>query len=235
MKGLSITAIGRRPIEECVNIYYELIDKLGVEYLQLAVGSKCNVEYLDGLDTPFTLHDSCLYEGDSRLFINPLEDTNYDRYKDFIEKHQVSYMGIHPPLKKDCTQRELREGLQYMSKYLGIPVALEIMPSPEYWMSEDNMVPGVPILLDISHINLWTEGNLSRAENVSLSLLERYQVLEIHLSHNRGRADSHDMIPRSIWFNQYLEQWDDEYRLVTYESVPIDYKEYERLDKRRNK
>ena len=163
MKGLSITAIGRRPIEECVSIYYELTDKLGVEYLQLAVGSKCNVEYLDGLNTPFTLHDSCLYEGDSRMFVSLLEDTNYDRYKESIDRHYISYMGIHPPLKKDCTEREVREGLQYMSKRLGVPVAVEIMPSSEYWMSENSMVPGVPIILDISHVNLWAEGNLSRA------------------------------------------------------------------------
>jgi hypothetical protein len=61
-------------------------------------------------------------------------------------------------------------------------------------------------------------------------MLNSYAVGAIHLSHNAGKADTHDLIPRNVWFNDYLEEWNDNY-FVTYESLTIDYAAYERLDK----
>ncbi|MDJ0746439.1 MAG: hypothetical protein QNJ32_24175 [Xenococcaceae cyanobacterium MO_167.B27] len=61
-------------------------------------------------------------------------------------------------------------------------------------------------------------------------LLNSFQVRAIHLSHNAGKADSHDLIPNHIWFEDYINEWSQDY-LVTYESLPVNYAIYERLDK----
>jgi hypothetical protein len=52
----------------------------------------------------------------------------------------------------------------------------------------------------------------------------------IHLSHNQGYADTHDLIPADVWFNEFIADWSDRY-LVNYESLPIDFSRYQRLDK----
>ena len=39
------------------------------------------------------------------------------------------------------------------------------------------------------------------------------------------------LILHSVWFNDYLDKWNTNNYLVTYESLPLDYAIYERLDK----
>ncbi|UBF26337.1 hypothetical protein K9N68_33375 [Kovacikia minuta CCNUW1] len=53
----------------------------------------------------------------------------------------------------------------------------------------------------------------------------------IHLSHNNGQADAHDLIPESVWFRDRIPQWSTQY-FVTYESLPTSQAAYELLDKR---
>ena len=48
--------------------------------------------------------------------------------------------------------------------------------------------------------------------------------------HHLGKADTHDLIPQDIWFNDYLEDLQQNY-FLTYESLPIEYQIYQRLDK----
>jgi hypothetical protein len=63
-------------------------------------------------------------------------------------------------------------------------------------------------------------------------ILQTHDVGAIHLSHNDGQADRHDLIPDEIWFADRLPAWREKY-LVTYESLPIGQAQFERLDKRR--
>jgi hypothetical protein len=65
-----------------------------------------------------------------------------------------------------------------------------------------------------------------------LSLFASQQVGAIHLSDNRGKADTQDLIPENIWFKEAIALWKTQY-IVTYESLPTKYSAYERLDKRR--
>ena len=127
----------------------------------------------------------------------------------------------------------LRDMFHLLIDAVSISMDLEIMPSPNYWMSQSTMIRHVPILVDISHINLWAEGDLKKAEEIAYGLLNEYFGTEIHLSHNNGKRDSHDLIPSDIWFNPLIDLWDRLNYYVTYESLPIEFAEYERLDKRR--
>ncbi|WP_052055492.1 hypothetical protein [Myxosarcina sp. GI1] len=84
----------------------------------------------------------------------------------------------------------------------------------------------------MSHVNIWHGGNSQATRETCLNLINSGSVGAIHLSHNKGKADTHDLIPEEIWFNEYLAEWNQNYYL-TYESLPIEYRVYERLDKYR--
>lgn len=229
MKGLSITAIGLRSIEECLQIFHTLQQPLCLNYLELAIGSKCDVN-LNYDRLPLILHNSCLYERHLRLKIDSLQPETWYPYAKFIEDNSVLAVSLHPPLKRYCSRQDLETAMTKMQAVLQVPVYLEVMPYPEYWCSGDCSLIDFPLLLDVSHVNIWHGGNSEATQETCLNLLNSFSVGAIHLSHNRGKADTHDLIPQKIWFNDYLEEWKQKY-FLTYESLPIEYQVYQRLDK----
>ena len=229
MKGLSITSIGLREINECLNIFQTLRHPLNLDYLELAIGSKCDAN-LDYDNIPLIVHDSCLYKHHYRCQLNPLQPNTWYSYAEFINNHHVLAVSIHPPLKKYCSQTDLETALFQMQKVLQVPVYLEVMPSSEYWCSCDRTLIDFPLLLDVSHVNIWHRGNSQATQKTCLNLLDSYSVGAIHLSHNQGKADTHDLIPDRVWFNDYLNEWNRDYYL-TYESLPVEHRIYQRLDK----
>ncbi len=229
MKGLSITAIGLRSIEECLQIFHTLKQSLSLDYLELAIGSKCSIDS-DYNRLPLILHDSCLYEHHLRLKLDPLQPKTWYPYAKFMENNPVLAVSLHPPLKRYCSQQDLETAMIKMQAVLQVPVYLEVMPSSEYWCSCNLSLLDFPLLLDVSHVNIWHGGNSEATQETCLNLLNSFSVGAIHLSHNQGKADTHDLIPQEIWFNDYLLEWQQKY-FLTYESLPIEYGVYQRLDK----
>lgn len=88
------------------------------------------------------------------------------------------------------------------------------------------------LLLEISHVNIWHWGNFKRVRETFKALLPRAQA--IHISHNDGRTDFHEFIPNGIWFEELIDSWAVT-KLVTYESLPQKWGDYERLDKQKHK
>ncbi|VEP16263.1 conserved hypothetical protein [Hyella patelloides LEGE 07179] len=233
MKGLSITAIGLRSIADCLDIFKTLENSLQLDFLELAIGSNCDVNF-NYQNTNLILHDSCLYQGYFRCKLDPFRPKSWYDYAKFIDNNYVIAVSLHPPLRKYCSQKDLEMALVKMQDALKVPVYLEVMPSSEYWCSSFQSLVNFPLLLDVSHVNIWHQGNSIQTKKTCLSLLQSSQVGAIHLSHNAGKADTHDLIPQNIWFQDYIEQWSEDY-LVTYESLPIEYAMYERLDKPRKR
>jgi len=227
MLGLSITAIGLRPFEDCLGIFKTLRDPLKLDFLELAIGSPCPVEF-DYPDIPLILHDSCLYRHNFRLRLNLLRPKTWQAYADFIDTHDVRAVSLHPPRRRDCTKQELETALSNLEDALGVPVCVEVMPSPEYWCSSEETLVDRALLIDVSHILIWHRGDRALTQQTCLRLCDRSPA--IHLSHNAGRADTHDLIPQDIWFANCIQNWARD-RFVTYESLPVEYEQYERLDK----
>ena len=230
MLGLSITAIGLRPTAECMAIFEALRSALKLDYLELAIGSPCPVNF--DYPAPLILHDSCLYKDNLRLRLKPLHQRTWQPYAEFIANHHVRAVSLHPPLKRDCSLQELEAALYKLQQVLQVPVYVEIMPSEEYWCSSINTLVEHPLLIDVSHMLIWYQGDRYLTQQTCYSLLQSKQVGEIHLSHNNGYADAHDLIPADIWFNRLIEPWSADY-FITFESLPSQYAEYERLDKKR--
>ena len=116
---------------------------------------------------------------------------------------------------------------------MNVPVYVEVMPFGEYWCSSLETLVNHPLLVDVSHILIWFRGDRNLTKETCLFLLNSTQVGEVHLSHNKGQADTHDLIPSDIWFSELIEKWSID-RFVTFESLPIEYSIYERLDKRKS-
>jgi hypothetical protein len=235
MYTLSCTAIGLRPIDECTDIYLNLQHDLNVRGLELAVGCLVNIEEVFDENLSIYLHDKSLYKLDKGIkrrldFLNP--DT-HDDIAYFVSRNKVKAISYHGQPKDYMSLKEFDAAIKLLSFNIDRPVWVETMINSNYHYGDFNSIGEHDLLIDISHINLWAKGNHTVTEEMVLSLLNIYgsRVKQIHLSHNNGRSDSHELIPTDIWFKKYLESWSSKY-VVTYESLPIEYAEYERLDKK---
>jgi hypothetical protein len=157
-----------------------------------------------------------------------------------MQGRNVLMFSVHPPKKSllrgdEMALRGVTRLRAELEEYLSIPTCLEVMPNNAYWLSMGDCLwidKSVPLLLDLSHINIWAQGK----EYVTKRWVEELlpQAMGIHLSHNNGKEDSHDLIPKDIWFNPYIKEWAQKL-FVTYESLPEEFAEYERLDKKEKK
>jgi len=238
MIGLSLTAIGQRALPECLAIYEQLKRPLSLDYLELAVGTRCDLSLIP-TDTPLVLHDRCLYEGAHKLPFSLAAPETWEGYRQRLVGRDVRLLSVHPPLRSEMSLDSIRRNRDALESLLGIPVCLEVMPSPHYWLSADDFrdqpdaLADIPLLLDISHINLWSMGREADVGRWFERLLPR--AIAIHLSHNDGRSDSHDLIPAGIWFAESVARWHAEGLFITYESLPEAFGKYERMDKQRRR
>jgi len=230
MIGLSITAIGQRPIKECIEIYYQLQQPLGLNYLELAIGSNCELSQIPE-DIPLVVHNCCLDQNGRRLPFSLIQPDTWANYRSSLRDRQVLALTVHPPKLQEALGEQVLTQRQAIEQYMEVPVMLEVMPSPAYWLSQNNLLD-VPLLLDLSHINIWHKANFKQVEKTCKTLLPRAQA--IYISHNDGRTDSHDLIPNGIWFERLIDSWAVT-KLVTYESLLQVWHKYERLDKHRLK
>lgn len=237
MIGLSTTAIGARPFKECLEIYYRLQSSLKLEYLELAIGSKAVVTEIPN-DLPIVIHNDWVYSSDRVRWQLSLDaDENWGYYKDLVRTHNILAFSFHfaerqrMPLERVLTRR------QELAEYLERPVSLELMPNSKWWGDandfETGALEGVPLCVDLSHLNIWAANNATVARDYVQQL--ESQAVQYHVSINNGREDSHDLIPKGHWVEQEIERLKSPATLITYEALPIAYERYERLDKQRRR
>lgn len=236
MFGLSVTGIGMRPIETCVDIFYKLQEDMMLNYLELAIGSHTTTE--NAFKMPVVLHDRVLYVNESNRYIeSKSRRLDYFTYKDdldyisqFCKLNKVLALSLHPPKKHLMSLSKVDKRIKQIEDILGLPVYLETLYKEEDWYSDIESIGKSKLLVDVSHINIWTRNNKKQTEVMVNHILDNYDVGMIHLSDNNGSRDSHDLIKPEAWFNKYLGQWSHKY-MITWESLPIQHSYYERLDK----
>mgnify|MGYP000258088197 CR=1 FL=1 len=237
MLGLSCTAVGMRPIETCVGIYNKLQQELNLEYLELAIGTHINTNRV--FNIPLVIHDRSLYviEDNKARRLNYLVYTE-DLYilKQFCNNNNVKAISLHGTPKHSVSfVSYFDKKIKQLEKTLNVPVYVETMYKDCDWYNYTDLVSETycksKLLIDVSHVNIWTKNNKAHTEDIVCALLNKYEVGSIHLSDNNGRRDSHDLVKPNLWFYKYLNEWQDKY-LVTWESLPVEYGYYERLDKR---
>jgi hypothetical protein len=106
---------------------------------------------------------------------------------------------------------------------------VEVMPEIQRWCSSPDSLVNVPLLVDLSHVHIWSKGCGVTTRQLVQAMLDNHEVAGLHLSHNDGRRDSHDLIPEDVWYSDCIDEWLPG-RLATFESLPTIFHEYERLD-----
>jgi hypothetical protein len=230
--GLSCTAVGLRPLSDVLNIAAALREPLGLSYLELAVGVRCHVDDDYG-DWPLVLHDSCLSGGSFdrpiRHRFDLLAPGTWEPYRRFIERHEVLAVSAHAPLRSRVGAHDFEQIVRQCSQVLGVPVMVEVMPEIQRWCSSPDSLVNVPLLVDLSHVHIWSKGCSVKTRQLVQTMLDNHEVAGLHLSHNDGRRDSHDLIPEDVWYSDCIDEWLPG-RLATFESLPTIFHEYERLD-----
>jgi hypothetical protein len=177
------------------------------------------------------LHDSCLYESCNRKLLKICCPKTWNTYSDFIQRNgNVMAVSIHAPYRWECSLYELETNVDKLQDFLQVPVFVETMATKSHWCSSLDSLPNSPLLLDVSHVLIWFHGDSIKTEYTCQYIMSKYNVKSIHLSHNGGVSDSHELIPIDAWFNHYIDDWRLSY-MVTYESLPSHLYQYQRLDK----
>jgi hypothetical protein len=155
--------------------------------------------------------------------------SNLGADRKFIDHHNVLAVSAHAPLRSRTNGSDFERMVARCSDALGVPVMVEVMPESQRWCSSLATLVDVPLLLDVSHVHIWSKGNARETQRLTEQILTEHDVAGLHLSHNDGRRDSHELIPEDIWYAEYVDDWLPG-RLTTFESLPTSYGEYERLD-----
>jgi hypothetical protein len=221
MYGLSCTAIGMRDVVESLTIYNKLTEPLRLSYLELAIGVPVDISTVFKL--PIAIHHNCLHKIVDNCAKRIDYRKDFDDLHQFIKNNNVLFMSLHPNKDEDFEQYVLE-----MSEVLNIPIYVETMYHHKDAYNSLETIGSSKLLVDVSHINIWTNGNDVETERIVLYLLDNYDVGEIHLSHNNGYKDSHQLVPDDIWFYKHLPEWSDKY-FVTWESLPKNFSQYKRL------
>ena len=110
MIALSLTAIGMRPLCECLEIAEALRDPLQLNAVELAFGVECDVQDDYG-SWPLIVHDSCLSADQRRLRLDPLIPSTWRPYRDFVDRNDVRLVSVHPPARRRCTLARLERAI----------------------------------------------------------------------------------------------------------------------------
>lgn len=160
MIDLSVTAIGQRTLAECLAIYEELKPSLSLEFLELAIGTRCDLSLIPA-HIPLIVHHRCLYEGSHKLPFSLAAKETWKGYQERVTSRDVRLLSIHPPLRDEIDLDDLKRNRKRLESLLGIPVCLEVMPGEKHWLSVQDFLDqasaflDIPLLLDLSHINIW--------------------------------------------------------------------------------
>ena len=149
-----------------------------------------------------------------------------DLYTNFCREHWAAFEYVLPR-DNDC-----ESDYYYMAHNLQI-IFENMLPNAPCYNNLDAILQsnGRSFCIDYSHVNVWCNNN--REQTIIECLLATKKAREIHLSSNKGHRDSHDYITADEWFMPYLDMIEQTHGhlYITYESLPVEYKQYGRLDK----
>lgn len=231
--GLSTTAIGGRQFADCLTIYHTLAPALDLKFLELAIGARaCINDIPTNLD--LVVHNDWVYSPDRTRYQARLDsDRNWQHYKELTQTHQVLAFSWHFPLRSAMDLTHVLHRQQELATYLDRPFYLELMPTSDFCGSFEDLtsgqLDGVDLCIDLSHLNIWANGSTQQALKYT-ELVARPNACW-HVSTNNGVDDHHHLIPDQHWVLDYVKELPVD-KLITYESLPNRFKQFERTDRR---
>lgn len=146
------------------------------------------------------------------------------------ERLSAGGYSLHAGEREHCTIEQMVKNLSEIQAKTNIPVAVEgLYPSASNkWLMSDwheyeyVAEKGCKYALDLSHLNIVARRH-GQNDTLVKSLLKSDQCIEIHVSGNDGRADSHKPLDKDKdpWWLEMLRQ-NDSKAVIFYEGVLID-------------
>ena len=184
--------------------------------------------------TEFRLHASPKLKGQTRKIVhvsNASENMDYFRRVDEINvRFGAKGYSIHAGKRSECDLTGMLEQLDMIQENSDTPVAVEgLYPTKkDLWLMatwgeyETVAERGYSYALDLSHLNIVAEVE-GRNDSLVRDLLSSTQCMEVHVSANDGRADSHRPMEAQAlpWWMDLLDHANPE-AITFYEGVLVD-------------
>lgn len=121
--------------------------------------------------------------------------------------HAPAYTA-HAGLKANATLSQVLDNTRRAQDFLGIPVGIEgHYPTPrgifllDSWISYAVLLgSGVNYALDLSHLQILAAQSKRRYQTLIQELLASEHCIEVHVSDNDGRRDSHKLLDHEPWW-----------------------------------
>lgn len=170
-------------------------------------------------DTEFRLHANVRVKQERCIY----DISNYPEAKDWFKQaarlqHLIGgkVYSAHTGFRRDCDLDTMFGYAQELSDLFGQPVAIEGQYPDKhdsyllsYWPEYQALLEsGLPFALDLSHLNIVARQSLERNLTLTKELLASENCLEVHVSHNNGTGDWHQVCEqgrRPWWYNALIE------------------------------
>jgi len=215
-------------LRACVARLHEGIDEpllgaLSTAHIQLCpqtpgelTEAVCEALAEDYPDTRFRLHanarvDTRLRMLDASTFCSSTLPY-YARLADRSRRLGAEAYSLHAGYRANCTLDTMIDTVRRLTDLFGIPVAVEgLYPRADRpqlmagWAEyEAVMRAGLPIALDLSHLNI-VQTKEGAHPDLAAELMAYAGTLEVHVSGNDGKADSHAVLERAPWWYGLLD------------------------------
>lgn len=164
--------------------------------------------------TRFRLHANARVQRAHRLLdASTVSAATWDYYADLADRSRrlgARAYSLHAGFADNCDLSTMLDNVRRLQDLFGPDciVAVEgLYPNAhrpqlmDTWDAyEAVMRAGVPMAIDLSHLNIVARKQRSRDEGLARDLVASASTIEIHLSANDGRSDQHSVLDASPWW-----------------------------------
>lgn len=211
------------PIEEAISRIHDgiaepLLGALGTDHVQLCPQSTgalthalCESLRESYPDTQFRLHANArVLDRIHRFDAATLDDQHLRLYSAVADRSLrlgATAYTLHAGYRRDATLGAMIDNVQRLQDMMGIIVGVEgLYPrndNPQLMDSwrdyEVVMRAGIPMAIDLSHLNIVAAAE-GHQPGLVRELVSRPETIEIHVSANTGKRDTHDTLKKEPWW-----------------------------------
>ena len=210
----------------------------GIRHVELAIGVKPSADTVEVLQEygrrgiQYRAHHAIVWQERRSFNLAEQFDRSYfERLTDWMAAMNITAYSVHPgsvsthqsnsinfwldhleQLAQLCHDRRIRFGVETMYPSLFDHTRRELLRSRTEIEQFLNLMPGVELVVDMAHLNLWHD--CSTEEKLHLFQLARDRILEIHISDNDGLRDTHTAINEKTWWVSHIANFPSDVPIV---------------------
>ncbi len=227
---LSLSAYGGVPTRKALTVFWEA----GIRQVELAIGPQPDTDAVQAIQVfrqqgmVYRAHHAFVW-GDRHHPFNLAQpqDWNYfQRLTDFLASLGITAYSVHGGnfatvcdrslayatflenvycLYQLCQMRGIALGVETMYPMLPTSATQNLLDNAEEVTQFCQDAPEIKLVIDLAHLNIWH--NHSHLAKLQWLKLTPERLLEIHISDNDGRHDTHSRITPQTWWVSQIAQF----------------------------